>query len=136
VQTADLDTLGLLGEHEKTRALLGVLGPGVMSADLLPIWRRHGFARTDWPVVEQEYAIRAVTAGFYTLAVNTDAVLHADGFATGTVFANSVHALLDVPGVTPDVEKAAAEARELLSGHRDTVVTSLGLAQRTSRSPE
>lgn len=136
VQTADLDTLGLLGQHEKTRALLGVLGPGRMSAALLPIWRRHGFARTDWPVAEQEYVIRAVNAGFYSLAVNTDAVLHPDGFDTGAVFASSVHAVLDAPGVTPAVEPAAAEARELLIGHRNAVVESLSLAHHASRSLE
>jgi AcrR family transcriptional regulator len=39
VQVSDVQTIGLLTEHDSTRRLLEHLGPGVLNRDLLRVWR-------------------------------------------------------------------------------------------------
>ncbi|WP_222852416.1 hypothetical protein [Streptomyces piniterrae] len=35
---------------------------------VLPVWRQHRLARTDWPLGEQAYALQALMAGFLQTA--------------------------------------------------------------------
>ncbi|MFI5610168.1 TetR/AcrR family transcriptional regulator [Amycolatopsis sp. NPDC051903] len=119
VQVADVHTIGLLTEREDTRRLLDLLGPGVLSRDLLEVWRAHGLARADWAFADQAYALRAFFAGFFSLATGERAEPVADSRA---VFEASVRALLDPPGeVRADVPAAAAEALDLLTRRQGSV---------------
>ncbi|WP_326835262.1 helix-turn-helix domain-containing protein [Amycolatopsis rhabdoformis] len=129
VQVADVHTIGLLTEHEETRRLLDLLGPGVLSRDLLELWREHGMARRDWALDHQAYALRALLAGFFTLVTGTSTEPIAD---LKPVFEATVRALLDPPDApsgavsysgsdSGSTEAAAVAALRLLGEQRDTL---------------
>ncbi|WP_440099466.1 TetR/AcrR family transcriptional regulator [Streptosporangium sp. H16] len=122
VQEADVHMIGLLTEREETRRLLDLLGPGVLSRDLLEVWRAHGLARDDWTFAHQTYAMRALVGGFFALMTGADAEALDD---RREVFEASVRALLYPPGRTgadvpdvADVPAAAAAALRLLNERR------------------
>jgi AcrR family transcriptional regulator len=120
VQVADVHTIGLLAEREDTRRLLDLLGPGVLSRDLLQVWRTHGLARDDWASADQAYALRALLGGFFALATGDQRAEPVDD--PRAVFEASVRALLDPPDrAVADVEAAAAAALGLLTERRDVV---------------
>ncbi|MEU8632574.1 helix-turn-helix domain-containing protein [Amycolatopsis sp. NPDC048633] len=118
VQVGDVSTIGLLTEHEGTRRLLDLLGPGMLSRSLLELWREHGLARRDWAFDEQAYALRAVLAGFFTLETGNSTELIA---GRKSVFEATVKALLDPPVQADSAALAAAAALDLLTARRDDV---------------
>jgi hypothetical protein len=66
----DLDTAltgwerGVLTDDPRSTRLLDPLGLDAVMHRILPIWRAHDLARTDWPLTDQAFALRALIAGF------------------------------------------------------------------------
>ncbi|HEY3503415.1 MAG TPA: hypothetical protein VGN37_11615 [Actinocatenispora sp.] len=89
---------------------------------VLPVWRRHGLARTDWPLDEQAYAVRALLLGFLDAQLSPDRTL--DG--PERVMAAAVIALLGPEQADhTQVRAAAAEGLRLLHHARETVLASI-----------
>ncbi len=63
LQRHDEDLLGVLTQHPRSVALHDALGPGAVLVAVLPIWRRHGLARTDWELADQICALHGLIAG-------------------------------------------------------------------------
>ncbi len=63
LQRHDVDLLGMLAEHPRSVALHDALGPTAVLQAILPIWRRHGLARTDWNIADQAFALGALITG-------------------------------------------------------------------------
>ncbi|WP_410793253.1 TetR/AcrR family transcriptional regulator [Kribbella sp. C-35] len=74
VQLGDADVLGALATHPRSMDLLDMLGPAALMYTVLPVWRRHALARTDWPVEDQAYALQAMTTGFLETATRAPAL--------------------------------------------------------------
>ncbi len=55
--------MGILAHHPRSVALHDALGPSAVLHAVLPIWRRHGFARTDWAGADQTFALHALVTG-------------------------------------------------------------------------
>ncbi|WP_243769751.1 TetR/AcrR family transcriptional regulator [Amycolatopsis acidicola] len=108
LQSNDQGLLGLLAEDPRSASLLEKLGPDGVLHTILPIWRAHALARTDWPLDEQAYALHALTTGF--LATTDSAGLRPRVAAPERVFARAVTALLGPEDASPDQIRAAAEA--------------------------
>lgn len=107
LQSNNDDLLGVLTDDPRAATLLENLGPNAVMHNVLPIWRRHGLARTDWPLADQGLALQALLNGFHTA--------NADPPTAERVLAASVTALLGPENATPEqVRAAAAEgARDL-----------------------
>lgn len=63
----DDELLGALADDHRAAALVEALGPDALMNTLLPSWREHSLARTDWPPDEQAYALMALYRGFLLL---------------------------------------------------------------------
>ncbi|MEO3758368.1 helix-turn-helix domain-containing protein [Mycobacterium sp. B14F4] len=63
LQRHDDDLLGVLADHPRSVALNQALGPGAVLRAALPLWRRHGLARTDWDIADQAFAVEALLSG-------------------------------------------------------------------------
>ena len=63
LQRHDDDLLGILTDHPRSVALHDTLGPSAVLQAVLPIWRRHGMARTDWDITDQTFAVHALITG-------------------------------------------------------------------------
>lgn len=63
LQRQDDDLLGMLTDHPRSVALRDALGPSAVLHAVLPIWRRHGMARTDWDITDQTFAVHALITG-------------------------------------------------------------------------
>ncbi|HTY26930.1 MAG TPA: helix-turn-helix domain-containing protein [Mycobacterium sp.] len=63
LQRHDEDLLGMLADHPRSVALHDALGPGAVLHAVVPVWRRHGLARTDWDVADQIFALHGLIAG-------------------------------------------------------------------------
>ena len=63
LQRHDEDLLGILADHPRSVALHDALGPSAVLQAVLPIWRRHGLARTDWDITDQAFALHALITG-------------------------------------------------------------------------
>ncbi len=63
LQRHDEDLLGILAHHPRSVALHDTLGPSAVLKAVLPIWRRHGLARTDWDSADQTFALHALITG-------------------------------------------------------------------------
>jgi hypothetical protein len=61
---------------------------------VLPVWRRHRLARTDWSLDEQAYALQALMAGFLATATRTSVPGSVSIEAPEKVMAAAVTALL------------------------------------------
>lgn len=67
LRSNDGGLLGALTEDPRSAKLLDTLGPDAMMYDVLPIWRRHDLARTDWALDVQALALHALVTGFVVL---------------------------------------------------------------------
>jgi AcrR family transcriptional regulator len=63
LQRHDEDLLGILAHHPRSISLHDTLGPSAVLNAVLPIWRRHGLARTDWDRADQTFALHALITG-------------------------------------------------------------------------
>lgn len=127
MQLGDVDMLGVLAEHPLSRRLLNRLGPGALVYTVLPVWRRHQLARTDWSLADQAYALRALLAGFFELAV-TDHQLLPDVAVDepDRVIAAAVTALLGEERAGPEeVRATAVEGLRLLAEVRAGALASI-----------
>ncbi|MFI6096446.1 TetR/AcrR family transcriptional regulator [Lentzea sp. NPDC051213] len=131
IQTGDQDLLGVLAQHPRTRELLDMAGPGALVTVALPVWRRHGLARTDWTQQDQEYALRALILGFFTLG-NRPSVFVPDLAIEdpAAVLVRAVTTLLGPFTATEaDVDATARAALQLLADYRRSILTSLAPAK-------
>lgn len=126
LQRHDDDLLGLLADHPRPVALHDALGPSAVVGAVLPVWRRHGLASSDWDVDDQSFALHALVTGFAMSLVNPVAV---PGTATDPlqVLAAAVTALLGPEHAGPtDLRAAAASILDFLRDGRATVVDLIG----------
>jgi AcrR family transcriptional regulator len=70
LQRRDGDLLGVLAEHPRSLALDGALGPGAVLHAVLPIWRSHGLARSEWDLSDQTFALRSLITGVAFALIN------------------------------------------------------------------
>ena len=126
VQIGDAELLGVLSEHPCTRGLLAALSPTQVMDRVLPVWREHAMARTDWRLDEQAYALRALTAGFVDVIANPHPLPDVAVASPYDVMAATVTALLgpDEAGHA-DVLIAADEGLRLLDETRQAVLASI-----------
>jgi AcrR family transcriptional regulator len=122
LRTGDADLLGVLAEHPRTKDLLSKAGPTALMYTVLPVWREHHLARTDWPLDEQAYALQALMGGFLDAATRPpvlDSVIveHPD-----KVMAAAVTALLGPEQASAaDIRATADEGLRLARGKRETM---------------
>ena len=92
-----------------------MLGPSALVRSVLPVWREHRLARTDWPLDEQAYALQALMAGFFATGTDLD--------DPGKVIAAAVTALLGPEEARPaDIRAAFDKGLALLTQRRDAVL--------------
>ncbi|MHB6910363.1 TetR/AcrR family transcriptional regulator [Streptomyces sp. DB-54] len=130
LQTGDADLLGVLTQHPRSTELLNSLGPAAMMYTVLPVWRQHRLARTDWTLDEQAYALQALMAGFLDAATRAHALRSVTVDAPDKVIAASVTALLGPEEAGPaDIRATADEGLRLLREKRDLVFASIATKQ-------
>ncbi|MGW4830280.1 TetR/AcrR family transcriptional regulator [Amycolatopsis japonica] len=121
VQSGDDALLGLLARHPHTQHLQQQVGPSSMLRKVVPVWRRHRLARTDWDLGAQTYAARALLLGFLDVAA-----AGGSGGAVNSedVLADTVVALLGdgQEATADDVASAAGEGVRLLKQGRDEIM--------------
>ena len=126
VQTGDAALLGVLAEHPRTKELLAALSPTQLMDRVLPVWRRHGMARTDWRLDEQAYALRALQAGFIDVIANPHPLPDIVVASPYDVMAAAVIALLGPDEAShADVLATADEGLRLLDETRQVVLASI-----------
>ena len=122
----DTDLLGLIAGDPRSTNLLSTFGPGAQLYVVLPLWRRHGMARTDWALNEQVLALQAVATGFVELSVRRDLVPDIPSDALDRVVPATVSALLGPDRADDDAARAAtAEGLELLGAMRRAALASI-----------
>jgi len=128
--TGDADLLGALTRHPSATELLDQLGPAGVVYTVLPVWRDHRLARTDWPLDEQAYALQALMAGFLETAGRTSVLRGVSIEAPEKVMAAAVTALLGPEDAGPaDLRAAAEEGLQLLREKRETVLATITTGQ-------
>ena len=136
LQTGDADLLGALAGHPRATELLDELGPAGLVYMVLPVWRQHRLARTDWPLDEQAYALQALISGFLATATRTSALRSVTVENPEKVMAAAVTALLGPEEADPaDVRAAAAEGLRLLQEKREAVLATITTSQPRAESP-
>ncbi|MEV6238194.1 helix-turn-helix domain-containing protein [Lentzea sp. NPDC051838] len=127
IQTGDEELLGALTQHPRTRELLDMAGPGALVTVALPVWRKHGLARTDWAAQDQEYALRALLLGFFAVTDRPSVFVRDLAVEDpAAVLARTVTTLLGPFTATEqDVEATAQEALRLLDEYRRNILASL-----------
>jgi AcrR family transcriptional regulator len=130
LQTGDADLLGVLARHPRATELLDELGPAGVVETVLPVWRRHRLARTDWPLNEQAYALQALMTGFLETASRPSVLRGVSVDAPEKVMAAAVTALLGPEEAGPaDVRNAAEEGIRLLQEKREIVLATITTSQ-------
>lgn len=126
LQIGDADLLGVLARHPRSTELLDKLGPAGLMYTVLPVWRRHRLARTDWPLDEQAYALQALMAGFLGAATRTSVLPTVRVDEPDRVMAAAVTALLGSEEASPaDVRATADEGLRLMREQREIVLASI-----------
>ncbi|ADJ47428.1 TetR family transcriptional regulator [Amycolatopsis mediterranei S699] len=130
LQTGDADLLGVLAGHPRSVELLDVLGPAAFMYTVLPVWREHRLARTDWPLDEQAFALQALMTGFLDTATRPPGSPGVAVDDPDQVIAAAVTALLG-PGKarSADVRAVAGEGLRLLREGRETVLAMITAKQ-------
>ncbi|WP_306922409.1 TetR/AcrR family transcriptional regulator [Streptomyces luteogriseus] len=124
IEARDADLLGALAEHPRNTTLLDVLGPASLMYTALPVWRRHGLVRTDWPLDDQAYALQALMTGFLGAITRRQALSGITVDAPDRVMAAAVTALLGPEeGGPADVRATAEEGARLLHEKRQAVLS-------------
>ncbi|GAA3112267.1 AcrR family transcriptional regulator [Kribbella aluminosa] len=128
LQTGDTDLLGILAKHRRSKELLDLLGPAALMYTVLPVWRRHGLARTDWSLDDQAYALQALMIGFLETTTTRIPVLHnVNVDEPDKVMAAAVTALLGPDQADPAQLRATAnEGLTLLAERRQSVLALIG----------
>lgn len=93
------ELLGMLTEDPRTARLLDALGPSAVMRRMLPVWREHRLARTDWAFDDQAYALLALLLGFVTIARDRSQGTVPDAMGT---LAAAVAVLVEVDDAAPD----------------------------------
>jgi AcrR family transcriptional regulator len=101
----DAELLGVLTDDDRSATLLDALGPDAMVRRVLPIWRAHGLARTDWVEADQAFAVDSLFSGFM---ISTSGPSPARVDDLERVVAASFTALLGPEGAGPGQIRAAA----------------------------
>ncbi|MEV5716894.1 helix-turn-helix domain-containing protein [Amycolatopsis mediterranei] len=131
LRSNDGGLLGALTEDPRSAKLLDTLGPDAMMYDVLPIWRRHDLARTDWALDVQVLALHALVTGFVVLG--TQRRFRPSAADPGDTFAAAVTALLGPERATPEqVRAAAAEGLRSLAEGRAAALESITQASLTT----
>jgi AcrR family transcriptional regulator len=126
LQSGDADLLGALARHPRATELLQQLGPAGLVYTVLPVWREHRLARTDWPLDEQAYALQALITGFLETATRTSGLRRVSVEDPEKVMAAAVTALLGPEEADPAEVRVAAEAGlRLLQEKRETVLATI-----------
>jgi AcrR family transcriptional regulator len=124
MQTGDDDLLGVLARHPRSVELLDLLGPTSLMYTVLPVWREHRLARTDWPLDQQAYALQALMTGFLGAVTGPQAPGAVTVDDPDRVMAAAVTALLGPEQASPaEIRAAADEGLRLLRERRDAVLT-------------
>lgn len=126
----DEDLLGVLTDDPRSARLLDTLGPDAVMYRILPIWRAHDLARTDWSLADQALALHSLVTGFLTTTGGSRPRVD----DPERVLAAAVTALLGPERATPEQVRAAAE-----EGIRDLAVeraSALDLIGRTAPAPD
>lgn len=125
LQRHDDDLLGVLADHPRSVALHDALGPGAVIGTVLPIWRRHAMARTDWDLGDQKFALHGLVTGIAMSIVRADA--GPESTDPLRVLADAVTALLGPQRCDQDqIAAAAAEVTDFLHSGRATALQLLG----------
>ncbi|MFB6720654.1 TetR/AcrR family transcriptional regulator [Kribbella sp. NPDC056345] len=66
LRSNDAELLGVLTTDDRSATLLDALGPDALVRRILPIWRTHLLARTDWTVADQTMAVNYLFSGVMT----------------------------------------------------------------------
>lgn len=115
----DTELLGVLAEHPRSMDLLQTFGPGAQLRAVLPIWRRHGMARTDWPLDEQVLALQVLASGYVELSTRPGIGRPVAADVLDRVVPATVTALLGPDrGGEDDLRAASVEATHLLERSR------------------
>nr|WP_272945179.1 TetR/AcrR family transcriptional regulator [Nocardia nova] len=127
LHTRDSDLLGVLAEHPRSRDMFATLGPGALMHMVLPVWRRHRLARTDWPLDRQAYALRALMTGFLDSETTTPpAESGLPQEERSDAMSAAVTALLGPEAAGPDDIRATAdEGLRLLHEAREAILASI-----------
>jgi len=134
LQTGDADLLGALTQNPRSMQLLDMLGPVALMRTVLPLWRQHGLARTDWPLDEQVYALHAFMTGFLDAATHPQVLRGVTVDAPDKVMAASVTALLGPEQGSPaEVQATASEGLRLLHEGRTALLALITTDQEAKR---
>ncbi|BCK72227.1 TetR/AcrR family transcriptional regulator [Streptomyces platensis] len=126
LMTGDADLLGVLTQHPRSMKLLNSLGPAALMYSVLPVWRQHRLARTDWPLDEQAYALQALMDGFTEAAIRTHALPGTVVDEPDKVIAAAVTALLGPEQASPDdIHATADEGLRELRRRRELLLASI-----------
>lgn len=93
-QTTDTDVLGVLTADPRAAALARRHGAASLVEALVPVWRAHALARTDWEPAHQALAVQMLAVGLLETVLRASATggpAVEDGFA---VLAAAVEAVL------------------------------------------
>ena len=126
MQRQDGDLLGMLADHPRSVALHQTLGPSAVIGAVLPVWRRHGLARTDWDLADQGFALHGLITGMAMSVVEPGAGPRptADPLE---VLADAVTALLGPEHADRrQIASTAAEVIEFLRAGRATALRLIG----------
>jgi len=119
----DDDLLGVLAEDPRAKDMLDQFGPGTLMLKVIPVWREHRMARTDWAPDAQAYALRALQVGFFELEDHPCCAPDLPLASPAEVMAATVTALLGPS--TASKADVAAEAARILHEARTAVLGSI-----------
>jgi AcrR family transcriptional regulator len=122
LQRHDDDLLGMLTDHPRSVALHEALGPSAVIGAVLPVWRRHDLARTDWDTADQAFALHGLVTGI-ALSIVGPAPGPRPADSPLTVLGASVTALLGPERATQkQIRSAATDIIEFLNRGRETAL--------------
>ncbi len=122
LQRHDKDLLGILADHPRSIALHDALGPSAVIGAVLPVWRRHGLARTDWDTADQAFALHGLVTGIALSLVGPAPGPRPAG-APLTVLSSAVTALLGPERAgKKQLRSATTEIVDFLHRGRQTAV--------------
>ncbi|AKK30079.1 TetR/AcrR family transcriptional regulator [Mycobacterium sp. EPa45] len=120
LQRHDENLLGILADHPRSIALHEALGPGAVIGGVLPVWRTHAMARTDWETTDQAFALHGLVTGI-ALSLVGPAPGPRPAESPLTVLSAAVTALLGPERASQkQLRSAATEIVEFLNRGRDT----------------
>ena len=114
-----------------------MLGPAALMYTVLPVWRQHRLARTDWPLEEQAYALQALMTGFLDTATRTKVLRGVTVDAPDNVMAAAVTALLGPEKAgQAEVRAAASHGMQMLRDRRNALLALITGNQETTQDTE